>query len=195
MSNLTVKGNASGTGTVILEAPNTNSNRTITLPDESITLVGNSSFAGMVAFFAMNTAPSGWLDADGSAVSRTTYAALFSAIGTTFGVGDGSTTFNLPDMRGEFPRGWDDGRGVDSARSFGSAQSFAIENISGSISMEGTRLASATGPFSISNGASVTVGGSSASTANIMNFDTSSDVQTATETRPRNVALLACIKF
>ena len=195
MSNLTVKGNASGTGTVILEAPNTNSNRTITLPDASTALVGNSSFAGMVAFFAMNTAPNGWLDADGSAVSRTTYAALFAAIGTTFGVGDGSTTFNLPDMRGEFPRGWDDGRGVDTGRAFGSAQSFAIENISGSISMEGTRLASATGPFSISNGASITIGGSSSSTANIMNFDASSDVQTATETRPRNVALLACIKF
>lgn len=195
MSRIALTPNASGTGTLTIAAPNTNTDRTLTLPDESTTLVGNSSFAGMVAFFAMNTAPSGWLDADGSAVSRATYAALFAAIGTTFGVGDGSTTFNLPDMRGEFPRGWDDGRGVDSARAFGSAQSFAIENISGSISMEGTRLDSATGPFSVSNGSSVTIGGSSASTANIMNFDASSDVQTATETRPRNVALLACIKF
>src|SRR6185503_20590605 len=45
-------------------------------------------------------APSGWLNCDGSAVSRTTYANLFAAIGTTFGAGDGSTTFNVPDLRG-----------------------------------------------------------------------------------------------
>lgn len=56
--------------------------------------------AGLTASFAGAAAPSGWLLADGSAVSRTTYAALFTAIGTTHGVGDGSTTFNLPDGRG-----------------------------------------------------------------------------------------------
>jgi microcystin-dependent protein len=54
---------------------------------------------GGVNFFATNTAPTGWLSCDGSAVSRTTYSALFAAIGTTFGAGDGSTTFNLPDPR------------------------------------------------------------------------------------------------
>ena len=70
--------------------------------------------AGAVIFVAMDTAPSGYLKANGDAISRTTYADLFTAIGTTFGVGDGSTTFNLPDMRGEFARRWDDGRGVDS---------------------------------------------------------------------------------
>lgn len=53
-------------------------------------------FPGMVAHTAAATAPNGWLTRDGSAVSRTTYAALFAAIGTTFGPGDGSTTFNLP---------------------------------------------------------------------------------------------------
>lgn len=61
--------------------------------------------AGAVMPFAMNLAPSGWLWANGTAVSRTTYAALFAAIGTTFGTGDGSTTFNLPDLRGYFVRG------------------------------------------------------------------------------------------
>ena len=50
-------------------------------------------------------APTGWLLAAGSAVSRTTYATLFAAIGTTYGAGDGSTTFNLPDFRGVFPKG------------------------------------------------------------------------------------------
>lgn len=61
--------------------------------------------AGAVMAFAMNSAPSGWLAADGTAVSRSTYAALFAAIGTTHGAGNGSTTFNLPDLRGIFVRG------------------------------------------------------------------------------------------
>ncbi|MBP2632150.1 MAG: Tail Collar domain protein [Firmicutes bacterium] len=78
--------------------------------------------AGAVEYFARISAPAGWLKADGSAVSRTDYANLFAAIGTTFGIGDGNTTFNLPDLRGEFVRGFDDGRGVDSSRSLGSWQ-------------------------------------------------------------------------
>ena len=53
------------------------------------------------------------LHSDGSAVSRATYAALFAKIGVIHGQGDGATTFNLPDWRGRFPRGWDDGAGVD----------------------------------------------------------------------------------
>ena len=72
---------------------------------------------------ATTTAPSGYLKCNGAAVSRTTYADLFAIIGTTHGAGDGSTTFNVPDLRGEFVRGWDDSRGVDSGRSFGSSQS------------------------------------------------------------------------
>ncbi len=63
-----------------------------------------------------------FLPCDGSAISRTTYADLFDVIGTVFGVGDGSTTFNVPDLRGEFIRGWDNGAGVDSGRTFGSWQ-------------------------------------------------------------------------
>jgi microcystin-dependent protein len=54
---------------------------------------------GVVLPFAGGTVPTGWLDCDGSAVSRTTYADLFAIIGTTYGVGDGTTTFNLPDFR------------------------------------------------------------------------------------------------
>jgi len=77
---------------------------------------------GLIAYVPFSSAPSGWLKANGAAVSRTTYSALFSAIGTTFGVGDGSTTFNLPDMRGVFPRGLDDGKGYDTGRSLGSYQ-------------------------------------------------------------------------
>ena len=61
--------------------------------------------AGAVMAFAMNSAPAGWLAANGEAVSRSTYATLFAAISTTHGSGDGSTTFNVPDLRGIFVRG------------------------------------------------------------------------------------------
>jgi hypothetical protein len=61
--------------------------------------------SGSVQMFAGSTAPTGWLLCDGAAISRTTYAALFATIGTSFGIGDGSTTFNIPDFRGIFPRG------------------------------------------------------------------------------------------
>ncbi len=87
--------------------------------------------SGIVLPFAGATAPTGWLLCQGQTVSRTTYAALFAAIGTAFGVGDGSTTFGLPDMRGEFPRGLDAGRGVDAGRTLGSAQKGTIIPIDG----------------------------------------------------------------
>lgn len=78
--------------------------------------------AGSVFYRASNTIPNGYLECDGSAVSRATYSTLFSVIGTTYGIGDGSTTFNLPDLRGEFIRGWDNTRGIDSGRAIGAWQ-------------------------------------------------------------------------
>lgn len=60
---------------------------------------------GDLKIFAGTTTPSGWLLCDGSAVSRTAYAALFAVIGTAYGAGDGSTTFNLPNFTDRFPRG------------------------------------------------------------------------------------------
>jgi microcystin-dependent protein len=63
--------------------------------------------AGIVQPFAGSTTPEGWLLCDGSAVSRTAYAALFSAVGTTYGAGNGSTTFNLPNLKGKVPVGLD----------------------------------------------------------------------------------------
>lgn len=70
--------------------------------DENNALVKSETaprMIGEIKYFAMNTPPSHCLACDGSAVSRTTYAALFAAIGTTWGAGDGSRTFNLPDLR------------------------------------------------------------------------------------------------
>lgn len=63
--------------------------------------------AGVISMYAGSTAPSGWLICNGSAVSRTTYSRLFSAIGTTYGAGNGSTTFNLPNLKGRVPVGLD----------------------------------------------------------------------------------------
>lgn len=82
--------------------------------------------SGAVSYFAMNAAPSGWVRCNGAALSRTAYSRLFSKIGTQFGVGDGSTTFNVPELRGEFVRCWDDGRTLDNGRVLGNIQDHAL---------------------------------------------------------------------
>lgn len=79
--------------------------------------VGLSAPVGCVMDFAGVTAPSGWLLCFGQAVSRTTYTALFQAIGTAYGVGDGSTTFNVPDCRGRARLGLDNMGGAAANRS------------------------------------------------------------------------------
>lgn len=76
--------------------------------------------AGLILPYAGSAIPSGWLECTGQAVSRTTYAALFAVTGTTFGTGDGSTTFNVPDLRGRTPIGVGTGSGL-TARSLGSS--------------------------------------------------------------------------
>lgn len=86
------------------------------------------SLTGLVATFAMQTAPEGWVKCNFAALSRTTFAKLFARIGTTYGAGDGVTTFNIPDARGLTPRYWDDGRGVDAGRVFGSFQEMMIQS-------------------------------------------------------------------
>ena len=155
--------------------------------------------AGVVVYHAGSTAPSGYLKANGAAVSRTTYSALFSAIGTTYGAGNGSTTFNLPDLRGEFLRGWDDARGVDSGRTFGSSQGDAIRDITGQVTVARQAFntsISASGAFSASSNIT---GGSWDAYAfyggTRIDFKASNSVTTASENRPRNIALLACIKY
>jgi len=73
---------------------------------------GDSAMVGVIQMYPSLTPPAGWMIADGSAISRTTYAALYSLIGTAFGVGDGATTFNLPDMRSRVPLGSGQGTGL-----------------------------------------------------------------------------------
>jgi phage-related tail fiber protein len=148
--------------------------------------------------------PTGWLICDGSLISRTVYIDLFSAIGTTFGSGDGATTFALPDLRGEFIRGWDDDRSIDSDREFGSWQKASA--IAGDVA-QGASVASidntlAATPVGLgwddisdqsSDYSAVTVSGygpksfSQTEWANTQKY--------VGGARPRNVALLACIKI
>ena len=132
---------------------------------------------GQVIFMAGANAPSGFLKCNGQLVSRTTYASLFAVIGTTYGAGDGSTTFAVPDLRGEFIRCLDDGRGVDTGRSLGSAQADEFKSHSHGINLNaylsGTPSGSSVGTGGQSGVAISATGG--------------------TETRPRNVAMLACI--
>lgn len=154
--------------------------------------------AGSLIYYAGSVAPAGYLKANGALLSRTTYAALFAAIGTLFGAGDGSATFNLPDLRGEFIRGWDNGRGVDAGRAFGSAQGDAIRNITGYFS--GASACSmfdyADGAFMLTQKFGVGVAGDGTVVGyNDVSFNASWAVPTANENRPRNVALLPCIKY
>lgn len=138
---------------------------------------------GAVQAFARSTPPTGWLRCNGAAVSRTTFNTLFAALGTTFGVGDGSSTFNLPDLRGEFIRGLDDGRGVDAGRLLGSAQSDAFKSHTHSLPLSNDSGSITNNPPQSGDDAGSALGGAYTTNA-------SGD----TETRPRNVALLYCIK-
>jgi hypothetical protein len=155
---------------------------------------------GAVEFFAMSTAPSGWLKANGAAVSRTTYSALFAAISTTFGAGDGSTTFNVPDLRGEFIRGFSDGRSVDSGRSFGSFQKGSLVGVDGPGGANCSTSYANTGAFedlgveetnstAYPNGLNVYTPSATGPSARFV-LDAGCAV-----VRPRNIALLSCIKF
>lgn len=137
---------------------------------------------GVIEMFGANAAPAGYLECDGAAVSRATYADLFAAIGTAHGVGDGATTFNVPDLRGEFVRGWDDGRGVDAGRTFGSAQADELE----------AHTHSVTPPAATDDTAAGLTTTGSGGVEIITPYNTGSTG--GSETRPRNVALLFIIK-
>jgi microcystin-dependent protein len=136
--------------------------------------------AGAILPFAMNSAPAGWLAADGTAVSRTDYAALFTAIGTTYGAGDGSTTFALPDLRGYFVRGSGTNSDGTAAGTFGTKQ--ADEFKAHTHTVNDTNF--------VANGA--TPGGGGIVTGSISRTTSSTG---GTETRPANIAMLYCIKF
>lgn len=152
--------------------------------------------AGEIIHFAGSTPPTGYLVANGQLVSRTTYAALFAAIGSTYGAGDGSTTFAVPDLRGEFVRGADGGRGVDAGRALGSAQTDAMQGHRHLFSWSNTVQLSGGSGLQYDN---VTTNTSMVGNGNRVLDATSDGVngtpRTGLETRPRNVAMLPCIAY
>jgi microcystin-dependent protein len=151
--------------------------------------------AGAVQAFAMNSAPTGWLAADGTAVSRSTYAALFAAISTTYGAGDGSTTFALPDLRGIFVRGSGSQTisGITYNKTFAAKEGDAFQGHQHAVTHDAQKLI---GPVhTIAGGfgaesvpASIQIGNPTTDGAN-------GTPRTASETRPANIAMLYCIKF
>jgi phage-related tail fiber protein len=160
---------------------------------------------GAVLPFAMNSAPSGWLSANGAAVSRATYASLFTAIGTLYGAGDGSTTFNLPDLRGYFVRGSGTNSDGTASGTFGTKQAdeFKSHAHTGSALSAGAHAhTTPTGGYSNYNesgggGAVVSIynNGANTGTAGDHTHTLSINATGGTETRPKNIAMFYCIKF
>jgi microcystin-dependent protein len=170
-------------------------------------VVGNQMPPGAVQAFAMAAVPTGWLECDGSAISRVTYAPLFANISTLYGIGDGSTTFGLPDYRGQFLRGWDHGRGVDAGRTIGSAQADLTASHTHTassvvtdpghthtITNTGTNLAGTIAP---SGGGSLNTGAPLSANAAPTGITVATTVNATggAETRPKNAAVLVCIKI
>ena len=178
---------------------------------------GNLSFqivagvpSGAVFCMAVATVPSGYLECNGAAVSRTTFAALFAIIGTQYGSGNGSTTFNIPDLRGEFVRGFDNGKGTDSGRSIASAQSSNNlshgHSVSASVNDSGHNHATSLGNkrvFLVGGSQHVGFGGAggypgqdfSMSNANTgISVSISQNNAGGSEARPRNIAMMYVIK-
>lgn len=117
----TVTGNLSVSGTI---TGNLTGNATNDGLGNNIANTYQPAVVGAVIAFAGSTSPAGWLLCDGSAVSRTDYAALFAVIGTTYGSGDGSTTFNLPNLVDKF---------IEGSSTAGTEITAGLPNITGSV--------------------------------------------------------------
>ena len=153
---------------------------------------------GSISAYSGDSAPSGWLLCDGTAVSRTTYSALFAIVGERFGSGDGTTTFNTPDFRGRFLRGRDAGAGRDpdaadrTAMNAGGATGDAV----GSVQSDDMGIGNLT--VSVSNGESGSTPGlfpTSAASASTFNpFTSTQSGASGLETRPENAYVNFIIK-
>jgi microcystin-dependent protein len=140
---------------------------------------------GTIQWFAMQAPPSGWLECDGRTLSKTgTYAALWSAIGYTYG--GSADNFNLPDLRGQFLRGWDHGRGTDPARAFGSTQADAFKSHDHNAANTG---------YLTSHRSGIGLVGDTTGTGTLVDYNYQMPSVGGTETRPTNVAMIACIKY
>lgn len=156
---------------------------------------------GSINYVASQTVPLGWLKADGALVSTTLYPDLFAAIGYTYG-GSGNL-FRLPDLRGEFVRGWDNGRGVDSNRAFGSTQKGSLVgydelydyvwNLSTTTDGISSNEAVGVDRFVKADYPDARLTGTASSSSNTLTTNSFGSGFVGV-TRPRNVAMLAIIK-
>lgn len=155
---------------------------------------------GSIVAFPVDAPPPGFLELDNSVKSSATYPDLSAYLGGKFNKGDeGVGNFRLPEARGEFLRGWDHGRGVDASRGVGSEQLDSLQNITGQYAANnGVQLAAVGtvgGAFgSAATGGTQIPGGGAATGVINMLFDASRVARTSTETRPRNIAVMWCIK-
>lgn len=164
---------------------------------------------GMIAPFGMSSVPTGWLACDGSAVSRSTYADLFTAIGTTWGAGDGSSTFALPDLEGAFLRGVGahntsnkaDGSDFgDASRAVGSFENDQMQGHNHSTNGVGAnefvyRRGSNAGVYEFSGGSSPNFDRTSSAVGNPSADASNGTPRTGDETRPFNAGVKYCIKY
>lgn len=151
--------------------------------------------SGTVLPFAGSTAPSGWILCDGSAINRTTYSALFSAISTTYGSGDGSTTFNVPDCRGIFIAGSGSQTisSITYTRTHGAKQGDSIQGHKHGLV---GRYSSGSGPTSIAvtNLSSPATIDAASNMDNMISDGSNGSPRSGTETRPANIAMNYIIK-
>ncbi|ELY4259770.1 tail fiber protein [Cronobacter sakazakii] len=141
---------------------------------------GSSLPVGVPVPYPLAVPPAGWMKCNGSPFNLTSYPALAAVFPS--GV--------LPDLRGEFIRGWDDGRGIDTGRNLLTHQGDAIRNITGQIGQLNDRVTEGltTGAFKIATGYSQLAGLSGGGTGRVVSFDASNVVPVAGENRPRNIA-------
>ncbi|WP_225875048.1 phage tail-collar fiber domain-containing protein [Pseudomonas bananamidigenes] len=148
---------------------------------KEVSRLGSAVPVGAVMAFPTGIVPPGFLELDGSVQSTATYPDLAAYLGTTFSKGDeGSGNFRLPESRGEFLRGWDHGRGVDAGRAMGSYQADEFKSH--------THTFSAPTSITASGGSS----GIILSATGTPNWSTTNTG--GSETRPRNLAVMWCIK-
>lgn len=146
---------------------------------------------GEIKALAGSTVPAGFLECNGAAVSRTTYATLFALVGVTYGAGDSVNTFNIPDLRGEFLRGWDNSRGIDVARSLGSAQGDLVKSHTHPVTSKASTSSDGTaGTLRDYNRQA-----SLPNTAGQYDANYNTDASGGVENRPRNIAVMYIIKY
>ena len=151
------------------------------------------SETGSISIFAMDTPPKGYLVCNGAAISRSTYSKLFAMIGTFHGTGDGSTTFNLPDLRDRFLSGSSGSRTVGSFQAQSTQEHKHATAFGADPGTFYMRLSGFTSEVIAVQRAFLGTSGNEVSAVRV--YDTGTTKALTGETRPNNVALLFCIKY